>query len=112
MAQDGHRKASDLADQFLVRMPDGLRDRIALAANRRDRSMNAEIVATLEKAYPKVENLPKLLDDIDSLFGKFKARNTSEASRKLILDTIHTLSLEAWHNDDDGEAADDPAGEK
>lgn len=39
-------------DQFVVRLPDGMRDRIKAAAEANNRSMNAEIVATLERAYP------------------------------------------------------------
>lgn len=41
------------ADQYTVRFPDGLRDRIKVAADENNRSMNAEIVATLEEKYPK-----------------------------------------------------------
>ncbi|WJS83534.1 Arc family DNA-binding protein [Paracoccus sp. TOH] len=39
-------------DQFIVRLPDGMRDRIKAAAETNNRSMNAEIVAALEAAYP------------------------------------------------------------
>ncbi|KKA13694.1 hypothetical protein VP03_12190 [Sinorhizobium meliloti] len=39
---------SDKQDQFMVRLPEGMRDRIADAADRNGRSMNAEIVARLE----------------------------------------------------------------
>lgn len=39
-------------DQFIVRLPDGMRDRIKSAASDNNRSMNAEIVATLEEKYP------------------------------------------------------------
>jgi hypothetical protein len=39
-------------DKYIVRMPDGLRDRIAQKAKARGRSMNAEIVRTLETAFP------------------------------------------------------------
>lgn len=42
---------SDLADRFQVRMPPGLRDRIAAAAKTNSRSMNAEIVARLEASF-------------------------------------------------------------
>jgi hypothetical protein len=38
-------------DQFLVRFPDGLRDRIRDAAKESGRSMNAEIVHRLEKTF-------------------------------------------------------------
>lgn len=45
------------AEQYTVRMPDGLRDRIKKAADANNRSMNAEIVAVLENAFP-----PPLMD--------------------------------------------------
>jgi hypothetical protein len=39
------------SDQFALRLPDGLRDRIKAAAERAGRSMNAEIVRALEKEF-------------------------------------------------------------
>ena len=39
-------------DQFVVRLPDGMRERIKAAADANNRSMNAEIVAALEEKYP------------------------------------------------------------
>ena len=44
---------SDLAERFQVRMPTGLRDRIAEAAKGNGRSMNSEIVARLEASLAK-----------------------------------------------------------
>lgn len=41
-----------LSDKFMLRLPDGMRDRIKAAADASNRSMNAEIVATLEEKYP------------------------------------------------------------
>ncbi len=41
-----------LSDKFMLRLPDGMRDRIKAAAEGNNRSMNAEIVATLEEKYP------------------------------------------------------------
>lgn len=38
------------SDQFIVRFPDGMRDRIAEAAKAGGRSMNSEIVLRLEKS--------------------------------------------------------------
>ncbi|KZM50771.1 hypothetical protein OA90_07075 [Labrenzia sp. OB1] len=43
-------KAKD-KDQFVVRLPDGMRDQIAEAAKLSNRSMNAEIVARLEQTF-------------------------------------------------------------
>lgn len=40
------------SDQFNVRFPPGMRDRIKVAADLNGRSMNAEIIATLELHYP------------------------------------------------------------
>ena len=40
-------------DKFIVRLPDGLRDRIRLAAESNHRSMNAEVVALLEENSPR-----------------------------------------------------------
>ena len=45
------------AEQFTVRFPDGLRDRIKAAADANNRSMNAEIIATLGVKYPVVEEI-------------------------------------------------------
>lgn len=38
-------------DKYVVRFPDGMRDRIAEEAKKNNRSMNAEIVARLEKSF-------------------------------------------------------------
>lgn len=43
--------ASRDADKYIVRFPDGMRDRIAEAAKVNNRSMNAEIVARLEASF-------------------------------------------------------------
>jgi predicted DNA-binding protein len=48
-------KAGRGSDQFMLRLPEGMRDRIKLFADRNSRSMNAEIVATLDKAYPAAD---------------------------------------------------------
>lgn len=49
MAQESPSRAMD---KVIVRLPDGMRDRIKAAAEANNRSMNAEIVATLEEKYP------------------------------------------------------------
>lgn len=37
-----------LSDKFMLRLPDGMRDRIKSAADKNNRSMNAEILAAIE----------------------------------------------------------------
>lgn len=39
------------ADKYIVRFPDGMRDRIAQAAKQSNRSMNAEVVARLQASF-------------------------------------------------------------
>lgn len=51
MSSTKHGRGSD---KFVVRLPDGMRGRIANAAREAGRSMNAEIVAALEEVYPAV----------------------------------------------------------
>ena len=41
------------SDQFMLRLPDGMRDRIKTAAEKSGRSMNAEIIHALEIIYPE-----------------------------------------------------------
>ena len=43
------------SEAFMLRLPDGLRDRIRAAAEAEGRSMNAEIVAALEARFPEPE---------------------------------------------------------
>lgn len=52
MSDDDSKYPSELAERFQVRLPLGMRDRIKSAAEANNRSMNAEIVATLEEKYP------------------------------------------------------------
>lgn len=49
---------SDQQDKFMLRLPDGMRDRIKAAAERNNRSMNAEIVSRLEQSFAPPVNLP------------------------------------------------------
>ncbi|MCK8779060.1 Arc family DNA-binding protein [Rhizobium sp. NTR19] len=60
-------------DKFMLRLPDGMRERISDAAKANRRSMNAEIVAALEEKYPEIE-YPELsfLDEIDELTRKLE----------------------------------------
>lgn len=46
---------SRTAEQFVVRFPGGMRDRIAESAKASGRSMNAEIVARLEQSFEFVD---------------------------------------------------------
>ena len=54
---------SDIADKFMLRMPEGMRDRIAAEAEKNKRSMNAEIIARLDASFtpgPVPEDLAEM----------------------------------------------------
>lgn len=58
---------SELAERFQVRLPAGLRDRIKATAEANGRSMNTEIVSTLENAYPDPREVMEELSFIDEI---------------------------------------------
>jgi hypothetical protein len=55
---------SDIADKFMLRLPNGMRERISEEAKKNKRSMNAEIVSRLEESLSAGEIRQRV-----SLFG-------------------------------------------
>lgn len=45
------RFPSETLDRFIVRLPHGMRDRLAKSADANNRSMNAELVSRLEESF-------------------------------------------------------------
>lgn len=45
------------SDKFMLRLPDGMRDRIAEEAKKNNRSMNSEIIARLEQTLGPVKTI-------------------------------------------------------
>lgn len=54
--------SSRTADKFVVRLPDGMRERIADVARNHHRSMNSEIIARLEQSLVQEDSLGNDLD--------------------------------------------------
>ena len=71
-------------DQFVLRLPEGMRERITESAKSNNRSMNSEIVAILEKAFlPSLSGrLQALLDQINS--ARIPSRLTPSKVAELI----------------------------
>lgn len=61
-------KAGRGSDQFMIRLPDGMRDRIKAAAEKHGRSMNAEVVYALE-VYFRLDGLNPDLEGNSSPAG-------------------------------------------
>ena len=54
--------SSRTADKFVVRLPDGMRERIADVARNHHRSMNSEIIARLEQSLIQEDSLGDALN--------------------------------------------------
>ncbi len=101
-----NRYPSDAADKFMVRMPPGLRQRIADAALAGGRSMNAEIVLRLEQSLESgargsehlvqiVEHVIGALSDVD--FERVKSR-----ARALMRERLKSVDSHTVHDEDGG----------
>lgn len=55
------------SDKFMLRLPDGMRERISKGAAANNRSMNAEIVAVLEQHYPSNASIDELIEHTAAL---------------------------------------------
>lgn len=73
-------------DKFVLRLPDGMRDRIKAAAEKNNRSMNAEIVATLEAIYPEPDV------NVDMFIDLFKHLDEHD-QRQLLADIIKASAM-------------------
>lgn len=65
------------SDKVIIRLPDGMRDRIKAAADANGRSMNSEIVATLEDKYP-VPVASMSISDLEAIVAYVAAAPTGE----------------------------------
>lgn len=85
-------------DKFVLRLPDGMRDRIKTAAEANNRSMNAEIVAALEEKFPKplgaVEDRIRHLADELLAIAKEIAANPLDGAHRTAL-AIHQQAIVA-----------------
>ncbi len=88
------------ADKFIVRMPDGLRARIAVAAMQHNRSMNAEVVHALEAAFPEAPGLPELLADVEYLISVYKS---DREKRDDIRQLLAALKFQIGHQREEAE---------
>lgn len=79
---------SRTADKFVVRMPDGMRERIAEIANGNHRSMNSEMVLALSKLVDDATHVPNsgpLAKSADEIRILEAFRKLSDGKRKAML---------------------------
>ncbi|MBX8556992.1 Arc family DNA-binding protein [Pseudomonas cichorii] len=82
------------ADKFVVRLPDGMRDRIHVVALSNHRSMNSEILERLERTFNEdatgvlnvalVEQLSNRCKELESQLEAFKDQSTVELLKRAL----------------------------
>jgi predicted DNA-binding protein len=55
------------SEKFILRLPPGMRARLALLAASNGRSMNAEVIAALEKHFEDIDALAVLWEKVENL---------------------------------------------
>ena len=60
---------SENLDRFMLRLPEGMRDKIGVAAREANRTMNAEIVARLEASFLEGATLEARIKKIEAHLG-------------------------------------------
>ena len=91
---------SDLADKFMLRMPDGMRDRLKAAAKENGRSMNAEIIARLERSFFTPAEIKERLQTADEIISQAelnlanmqKRNRDNEALQLQLFDAVQELT--------------------
>ncbi|MDT6940705.1 Arc family DNA-binding protein [Brucella pseudogrignonensis] len=81
-------------DKYVLRLPDGLRDRIKAHADREGTSMNYEIVRVLEREWPEQWPLGKRLQELGDALSLLSAGKTDPRVQQFITDfeeTVHGI---------------------
>lgn len=60
------------SDQFILRFPEGMRDRIARLAKKNERSMNSEILARLERTFEEDDVISGMWLKIEELEARVR----------------------------------------
>jgi hypothetical protein len=85
------KRTTQPQDKYVIRMPEGLRERVAKAAKSNNRSMNSEIIDVLEEYYPKEMEIKDLLECIESILDD-SIGNHWAPNRKFLTESLKELS--------------------
>ncbi len=84
---------SQTQDRYIVRFPDGMRDQIAEAAKANNRSMNAEILARLERSFGSFDDEPDKWRQVASLSRQVSDMHEAAANRFQVSALATTLLI-------------------
>ncbi|MBY3472069.1 Arc family DNA-binding protein [Rhizobium laguerreae] len=74
-------KAGRGADQYMLRLPGGLRDRIKAYSEARGTSINSEIIRILEREFPEPWSVEQRMDDLLRMLSVLNAAEADEVDR-------------------------------
>ncbi|MDP1542420.1 MAG: Arc family DNA-binding protein [Polycyclovorans sp.] len=80
---------SDKQDKFMLRLPDGMRDKLKEAATAAGRSMNAEIVQRLEQSFDPEARVIQLT------FSSDIPSETQAAMARGVVELAHSMGVKA-----------------
>jgi hypothetical protein len=86
MSEDPKPAVSRESDKFMLRLPDGMRERIAEVAKANGRSMNAEIVARIEASLAAPAR--EALGGIGGKWSKFLTINLDDVVESAIREAV------------------------
>lgn len=85
-------------EQFLVRLPDGMRDRIKAKAERAGMSMNEAIVWCLEKHFPAPTTVEEKLSELAEMVAILKGDNTYEEVDRIAAE-VHDAIVDIYRDE-------------
>lgn len=84
---------SRFLDKIIIRVPNGMRDRIKRVADSNNRSVNAELLVLLERTFPPETKINEYLQDVAEIVGKLPAEKRADAWRD-VFDRLDALRNE------------------
>lgn len=82
-------KTTNASDKFIIRLPDGMRDRIKTYAEKHGRTMNAEIVRILEREFPEPIYYERRLSELLTII---KSASCDDDIHKFVREVEATLN--------------------
>lgn len=83
-------------DKFMLRLPDGMRERIKAKADRADMSMNEAIVWCLEQHFPAPTTIEQKIEDLAEMVSILKGNNTYESVDRLVAE-VHDAIVDVYN---------------
>lgn len=82
-------------DKVIVRLPDGMRDRIKAAAEANNRSMNAEIISRLDRSFTVEPEWEQAIASTKELDDRLTRLENSHTALHFQVQGLHAASVKA-----------------